>query len=234
MATREPAAIRYKNPGAMWPNKIATKWGSTRWVYLSDGTGQGGGGHGNKIAIFEAWVDGICAQLDLWRTSVNYRNKTLAAALKIWSGGNHVEAYIAHVIRLIPDMTRNTVMNEVFWAGPNGVKFLKVQAAHEAGRQMPVPDPTWFDAQKRVMSTKAKVAASTQKKSTVAVSTGAGSTATAVSGGFPLWAAVLIGLGIAVAIFVVWKIKQNRQAATERPAFVLPPPTDNAGSEAPK
>ncbi len=53
----EPAAIRHKNPGAMWPGPIATKWGSKKWVYLSDGTGQGGGGKGNKIGTFDNWVD---------------------------------------------------------------------------------------------------------------------------------------------------------------------------------
>lgn len=220
---REPASIRHKNPGAMWPGKIATKWGSKAWAYLNDGTGQGGNGKGNKIATFEQWLDGCSAQLDLWRSSVNYRNKTLAAALKTWSGGNHVEAYIQHVIRKIPDMTRNTVMNEAFWASPNGLLFLKVQAAHEAGKLMPVSDTTWRAAQLRVMETKAKVAASAPKKATVSGSTGTGAAVTAAEGGFPLWAAALIGVAVAVAIFVIWKVKQNKQAATERPAFVGPP-----------
>jgi hypothetical protein len=240
----EPAAIRYKNPGAMWPNKIATKWGSVRWVYLNDGTGQGGNGKGNKIAIFGFWVQGICAQLDLWRSSQNYRNKTLAAALKIWSGGNHVEAYIAHVIRRIPSMTRDTVMNDAFWSGPNGIKFLQVQAAHEAGRAMPVADAEWLEAQKRVMSGAPPKVATTKQKGTVAAGGGTSATVTAAHGGFPLWVAVLIGLGVAVAIFVIWKYKQSRIIKADLPAVAFPPPvdvtvavttpTDNAGSEQPK
>lgn len=209
---REPAAIRHKNPGAMWPGKIATKWGSKRWVYLSDGTGQGGGGKGNKIATFDNWIDGICAQLDLWRTSKNYKNKTLAAALRIWSGGNHVEAYIRYVCARVPGMTRNTVMNDAFWRSKNGVWFLKVQAMHEAGKKMPVPDDLWFEAQKRVFAGKLP-AAGPKTKATVAVGAGTGAVATAVETGFPIWAAVLIGVGIAIAVFVIWKMKQAPASA---------------------
>ena len=74
-AKREPASIRYKNPGAMWGRtgkrpaggatvptnaKIPLKWGSSQTVYLGDGTGQG-----NNIAVFDTWVQGICAQRPL-------------------------------------------------------------------------------------------------------------------------------------------------------------------------
>lgn len=146
----EPAAIRHKNPGAMWPGDRATRWGSKRWVYLNDGTGQGGNGKGNKIAIFENHVDGICAQLDLWRTSKNYRNKPFKDAIRIWSGGNHVESYIAFVLKRIPGMTRNTIMNDAFWNSPMGIDFLKVQAWHEAGKRYPAPHADYVEAQRRV------------------------------------------------------------------------------------
>lgn len=208
-----PAAIRHKNPGAMWPGKIATKWGSKRWVYLNDGTGQGGNGKGNKIATFDNWIDGICAQLDLWRTSANYKNKTLAAALRIWSGGNHVESYISYVTARVPGITRNTIMDDTFWRSPNGARFLKVQAGHEAGKTMPVPDDLWLEAQKRVFAGKMP-AAGPKTKSTVAVGTGTGAVVTAVQGGFPLWAALLIGAGVAVVVFVIWKMKQAPASAT--------------------
>jgi hypothetical protein len=114
----EPASIRYKNPGAMWgrtgprpsADKVAPtnapipkKWGSTQTVYLSDGLGQG-----NNIAVFDTWVQGICAQLDLWRTSPRYRNKRFEDAIRVWSGGNNVESYIAYVTARVPGMTRNT------------------------------------------------------------------------------------------------------------------------------
>lgn len=147
---REPAAIRHKNPGAMWPGKIASKWGSTGWVYLNDGTGQGGNGQGNKIATFSNWVDGICAQLDLWRSSLHYKNKPFHQAIRTWSGGNNVESYINYVLVRIPGMTRDTVMNDAFWRSPNGIRFLKVQAGHEAGKPIPASDADYREAQRRV------------------------------------------------------------------------------------
>jgi hypothetical protein len=145
----EPASIRFKNPGAMWGkgNKIAQKWGSTATVYLNDGLGQG-----NNIAVFSNFVDGICAQLDLWRTSANYRNKPFADAIAIWSGHNETESYIKYVLARVPGMTRDTVMNDAFWKGPMGIGFLKAQAGHEAGKPYPAPDADWLEAQKRVFA----------------------------------------------------------------------------------
>jgi cystathionine beta-lyase/cystathionine gamma-synthase len=81
---QEPASIRTKNPGAMWGSPLAIKWGAHKTaVVLNDGLGQG-----NNIAVFDSYVAGICAQLDLWRTSKNYRNKRFADAIATWSGGN--------------------------------------------------------------------------------------------------------------------------------------------------
>lgn len=146
----EPASIRYKNPGAMWPGAIPTKWGSKHWIYLNDHTGQGGGGHGNKIAIFDNWSDGIAAQLDLWRTSPNYRNKRFADAIAIWSGHNHVASYIAYVKERVPGIEEGTIMNEAFWRGPMAIPFLKAQSGHEAGKTIPAPEADWLNAQRRV------------------------------------------------------------------------------------
>lgn len=156
----EPAAIRYKNPGAMWGRTgkrpaggrtvptnapIPLKWGSKETVYLSDGTGQG-----NNIAVFDTWVQGICAQLDLWRTSKNYRNKKFKDAIRIWSGGNNVPSYIAYVKKRVPGMTEDTIMNDAFWNSPMGIAFLKAQAAHEAGKAIPAPAADWVEAQQIV------------------------------------------------------------------------------------
>lgn len=75
----EPVSIRYKNPGAMWGSALAIKWGAARKaVTLNDGKGQG-----NNIAVFPTFVQGICAQLDLWRSSKNYKNKRFADAIAI-------------------------------------------------------------------------------------------------------------------------------------------------------
>lgn len=142
----EPASIRYKNPGAMWGSALAVKWGAAKKaVTLKDGKGQG-----NNIAVFPTYVQGICAQLDLWRTSKNYRNKKFADAIAVWSGHNNVESYIRYVLKRVPGMTRDTVLNDEFWQGPNGIAFLKAQAAHEAGKKYPAPDDDWVRAQRIV------------------------------------------------------------------------------------
>jgi hypothetical protein len=140
---REPASIRYKNPGAMWGSNLAIKWGALpKAIVLNDGTGQG-----NNIAVFPTYVQGICAQLDLWRTSKNYKNKKFSDAIRVWSGGNHVESYIKFVCDRVPGMTRNTVMNDGFWKSEMGIGFLKAQAWHEAGKRYPAPDADWIKAQ---------------------------------------------------------------------------------------
>lgn len=143
---REPASIRSKNPGAMWFSDRARKWGATHAEQLNDGTGQN-----NNIAHFPTYVQGICAQLDLWRSSKHYKNKRFADAIAVWSGGNHVESYIKFVLERVPGMTRDTIMDDAFWRSSNGIAFLKAQAAHEAGKPYPAPEGDWFEAQRRVL-----------------------------------------------------------------------------------
>lgn len=202
----EPASIRYKNPGAMWGSALAIKWGAAKKaVTLNDGKGQG-----NNIAVFPTFVAGICAQLDLWRTSKNYRNKRFADAIAIWSGGNHVESYIKFVLDLVPGMTRDTVMDDAFWKSPMGIKFLKAQAWHEAGKPYPAPEADWVAAQKRVFS--GIPTANTVKNATAAVvvaaGTGGGAATVAAQQG---WTWTEIGLtafivaGVVVAAVVLFK-----------------------------
>lgn len=151
-----PASIRYKNPGAMWGGNVySRRWGEIGNVSLKDGTGQG-----NKIAVFPTYVAGICAQLDLWRSSKNYKNKMFKDAIRVWSGGNHVESYIKFVLDRVPGMTRTTVMNDTFWRGPMGIAFLKAQAWHEAGKKYPAPDADWIEARRIVMGETAPFAVS--------------------------------------------------------------------------
>lgn len=199
----EPASIRFKNPGAMWPGDIATKWGSKRWIYLNDGTGQGGGGHGNKIAIFDNWVDGICAQIDMWRTKPAYKNQKFKDAIAVWSGHNHVEDYIAYVLKRVPGMTRDTVMNNAFWASPMALAFLKAQAGHEAGKAIPAPDADWIEAQRRVFKNVA-----VPKKAGAVVAAGGAVATVAHHFDFStpiIIAAVLVAAAIAIAI---WRSKK--------------------------
>lgn len=199
----EPASIRYKNPGAMWPGAIATKWGSKRWIYLNDGTGQGGDGHGNKIAIFDNWVDGICAQIDMWRTKPAYKNQKFKDAIAVWSGHNNVEDYIAYVLKRVPGMTRDTIMNEDFWKGPMGLAFLKAQSGHEAGKPIPASDAEWIEAQRRVFKNAAI------PKKTGAVVAG-GTVAATVAHHFDFSTPIIIAVVlIAAAIaFTIWRAKK--------------------------
>jgi hypothetical protein len=202
----EPASIRYKNPGAMWGNKIAIKWGaSPHAVVLHDGKGQG-----NNIAVFPTYVQGICAQLDLWRTSPNYRNRRFADAIAIWSGHNSVESYIHFVLARVPGMTRDTVMNDSFWRSPMGIAFLKAQAGHEAGKTYPAPVEDWIEAQRRVFAndTHTKIA-KTGVVHTVGGSGVVEAAHQAAQANMEPWAiAVLVGtmvLGLIGITYLIWK-----------------------------
>ncbi len=221
----EPASIRYKNPGAMWGrvgprpseerevatnNPLAMKWGSTTTFYLSDGLGQG-----NNIAVFDTWVQGICAQLDLWRSSPKYKNKRFADAIDTWDGHNNTPSYIAYVLAREPSMSRDTIMDDAFWRGPMAIAFLKAQAGHEAGKPYPAPDADWIEAQRCVFSGVASSAAVVKKKAAVAkkaagpVIAGGTATAAAHQAGLPPWAAIAIGVAAAVIVaFVIWRSKQ--------------------------
>lgn len=202
----EPASIRYKNPGAMWGNALAKKWGSTDTVTLHDGLGQG-----NNIAVFPTYVQGICAQLDLWRTSSNYKNKRFEDAIAIWSGHNAVESYISYVLARCPGMTRTTVMDDAFWRGPLAISFLKAQAGHEAGKTYPAPDSDWIEAQRRVMGSigapgpAAPAPAPLPKKTAVVVGSAgaAGAAAHAAGASHTVVAVVVIGVAIASILGVI-------------------------------
>ena len=144
-----PASIRYKNPGAMWGqgNPVAAKWGNTSTVTLNDGKGQG-----NNIATFPSYVNGIAAQLDLWRTSSHYKNKRFDIAINTWCGGNSHTQYVQHMVSRVPGLTASTVMNDDFWSDEDrAVLFLKTQASMEAGQEYPAPNEDWHTAYKMVM-----------------------------------------------------------------------------------
>lgn len=128
-------------------NPLAIKWGSARTFYLSDGLNQG-----NNIAVFPTFVAGICAQIDLWRTSQHYKNRPFSGAIATWSGGNYVESYIKFVLDRVPGMTRDTLMNDAFFRGPMCIPFLKAQAWHEAGKPYPALAIDWVEAQRRVFA----------------------------------------------------------------------------------
>lgn len=220
-----PASIRYKNPGAMWgrtgkrpsaEKEVATnapiplRWGSKTTFYLSDGLGQG-----NNIAVFPTYVQGICAQLDLWRSSPRYRNKKFADAIAVWAGGNNVPSYIAYVKARVPGMTEDTVMNDTFWRSPLGVGFLKAQAGHEAGQTYPAEPDDWTEAQRKVFSTVSSATIVTTKKTgaVAAPSVVTGTVAQQAAAGGASWVqiAVILAVGAVVAGVAWWLIHRKNQ-----------------------
>ena len=213
----EPASIRYKNPGAMWGSALAIKWGAQKKaVTLNDGKGQG-----NNIAVFPTFVQGICAQLDLWRTSPNYKNKRFADAIAIWSGHNSVQSYINFCKARVPGLTEGTVMSDAFWRGATGIAFLKAQAWHEAGKEYPAPAGDWIEAQKRVFS--GVPTANTVKKAAASTASIVPTVTIAHQAGISLPIALAIGIGIAVVGFLVWKFKPHETAPdTPHPDLVTP------------
>jgi len=136
-----PAAIRYKNPGAMWPGKVATKWGSTSYVTLNDG-------QGNKIAVFPTFVQGAAAQFDLWATKYT-TGETLKQLIDRWSGHNSPADYV-RFLEARTGTSVDTVVTRAFLASPAGWKLLKAQSRWEAGQEMPMTDDDWQQAQKMV------------------------------------------------------------------------------------
>lgn len=191
----EPASIRFKNPGAMWGNALAKKWGSHQTVVLHDGLGQG-----NNIAVFDTFVQGISAQLDLWRTSKNYRNKRFADAIAIWSGHNNVESYIHYVMQHVPGMTRDTIMNDAFWHSAMGVEFLKAQAGHEAGKTYPAEDGDWYEAQRRVFAKQPPFVPKPVCKKAVATAVASTSLWQMYKNDIETWLIVVVALLIAFAV----------------------------------
>lgn len=133
----EPASIRYKNPGAMWPGARATKWGSTTYVTLKDG-------QGNKIAVFPTFVQGAAAQFDLWAS--NYTGMTLKAAIDKWSGHNSPASYVSFLETNTGIIASTKVTRELL-ASAAGWKLLKVQSRWEAGKPIPMTDAEWQEAQ---------------------------------------------------------------------------------------
>jgi hypothetical protein len=202
MNMREPASIRYKNPGAMWGSALAIKWGAAKQaVSLNDGTGQG-----NNIAVFPTYVQGICAQMDLWRSSKNYRNKRFSEAIRIWSGGNHVESYIKFVTDRVPGMTRDTVMDEAFWRGPMAIPFLKAQAWHEAGKPYPAPEADWIEAHRIVLGAKKPAAKEVAKDIPIVVAPAA-----AAGWAWPDLLPYIIGVAVVAAVaFIAYRIWKSR------------------------
>lgn len=201
---REPASIRYNNPGAMWGGSaLAKKWGAVQTVGLNDGLGQG-----NNIAVFPSMVKGAAAQIDLWHTSKNYHNKRLQDAIHTWSGGNYVSSYIAFLIKRVHGLTPDTIIDDDFLRSGTGLAMMKAQAWHEAGKPYPMTDAEWREAQALVFNPKSSAAKAAAKKTLPPVAAGGAAAGAAHQAGLPVGWIVAIGVAVAVAAFLIWKLKK--------------------------
>jgi hypothetical protein len=197
----EPASIRFKNPGAMWGGSaLAKKWGATKTVGLNDGLGQG-----NNIAVFPTMVKGAAAQFDLWRTSKNYHNRKLQDAIHTWSGGNYVSSYVNFLIKRVPGLTPDTVIDDDFLRSGQGLAMMKAQAWHEAGKQYPMTDAEWREAQSLVFSP-----TTTKAKKAGPIVAGGAAAGAAHQAGLSVGWIIAIGVAVAaVAALAIWKFKHD-------------------------
>lgn len=219
-----PASIRSNNPGAMWGNKLATKWGATKSEVLHDGLGQG-----NNIAYFPTKFQGACAQIDLWRT--NYVNMTFAAADKKWSGGNSDAAYVSFLCKHVPGLTPNTKITTAFLQSESGWQMMKYQAQWEAGQVYPdMTDMDWQRAQMTVFS-KGTVTHTQKKAAAVVVPVVAAApvVAHAVSTGnhFAMIAGVVAGIVVAVIALIYFHAKSSEGSKPVGTPAPTPTPTPN-------
>lgn len=199
------AAIRTNNPGAMWGNSLAIKWGALpKAEVLHDGLGQG-----NNIAIFPSPLQGACAQMDLWRS--NYAGMTLAAADKKWSGGNSSSAYINFLCSKVPGLTPSTVISKAYLAGPNGWKLMKYQAQWEAGQVYPnMTDGQWQEAQRRVFAGSPPVSKTTKIATATTAIVATTAAATAQANHWPA-AILMIVMGLVIAGVVAILVHQSHE-----------------------
>lgn len=131
----EPASIRNRNPGAMYPGPSSRKFGSTRTNVI-------GGGH--KIAQFPTHEAGAAAMFDLLARA--YAGKTLEALLTRWSGGNSVQAYLA-TVKSKAGLLPSTVIDRAFLENVDkAVSLARAMAAHEAGQDYPLDTRGWVKA----------------------------------------------------------------------------------------
>src|SRR5690349_9383841 len=124
----EPVSIRAKNPGAMWPGPVATKFGSREWWPCSGN---------NKIAVFPSYEQGGAAEFYLWATKYNL---PLQDAIDKWSGHNSSDEYANFLLRHVPGLTLDTVISDDFLKSPMGLQFMKTQSQWEAGKPYPMTD----------------------------------------------------------------------------------------------
>lgn len=146
----DPAAIRFNNPGAMWPGTSSKLFGATDYARLNDG-------QGNLIAQFPDAESGAAAQFDLLKRG--YAGMTLADAITKWSGKNSAGEYVNYISQNT-GLPRTAVLTPDLLSDPTkAVPIAKAMAAWEAGRRdragrlipYPLTDDQWNSAHARFL-----------------------------------------------------------------------------------
>lgn len=77
-----------------------------------------------------------------------YKGMTLRSAIYKWSGGNDANAYISQVSRKL-GIYPGTVLTQEFLRSDKGIALAKAMSRIEAGREFPLSDEKWKEAQGR-------------------------------------------------------------------------------------
>lgn len=139
-----PATVRNKNPGAQYPGKSATAFGSTTYEVI-------GGGH--KIATFPTYEQGAAA---LWHLLERvYLGLTIGDAIIKWSGSNSVNAYL-NQIESRTAFKRGDYIDLDLLTGPeSAIDLAKAMAFHETGEEYPMTDEQWLAAHQLYLDNRA-------------------------------------------------------------------------------
>ena len=138
---KESASIRFNNPGAQYPGPSSEKFGATHTETI-------GGGH--KIAVFPDAESGAAGQFDLLDRA--YTGRTLRDAIAKWSGGNHVESYLA-TIRENTGLSPDTMLTKDMLRDPAiAIPLVRAMARHEAGKEYPMTEAQWRAAHARAFN----------------------------------------------------------------------------------
>lgn len=138
MSARIPASIRNNNPGAIFPGKVATKFGSTSFEFLNTADGQ------FKIARFTDPVQGGAAMFYLLHT--NYTGLSMKKAITKWCGDLHADTYLK-VLKQECGAEPDDILTKEKLADPKlAIALAKAMALQEAGRAFPMTPEQWRTA----------------------------------------------------------------------------------------
>lgn len=132
------ATVRFNNPGGMYPASWQRRFGGTD-------TGERIGG-GHRIAMFPDKVSGAAALFALLNGSL-YRSKSVARALRTWTGNNNVSSYLDYM------QGRGIDTNEIvanFLANEDAaIALATAMARWETGHVYPMSEREWREAYDR-------------------------------------------------------------------------------------